>query len=118
MDPAQYGTRADGTQKGLGWFGEIKTKDGKALSTELGAGVEVDGKEIQFPLINPMLTKEEIDFLVNGGEPNDEIFKKSIDWAMQRIKAGKSPFAAPGEQMPMPRSAQEEFDAGFKGVKR
>ncbi len=86
-----FGNREDGTKKGNGWLGQLKTKDGE-ISTELSIGVEIDGKETLIPSLVPTLTKDEIDYLLSGGEPTDKIVKKATDHAMKRIRAGKSPF--------------------------
>ena len=45
-----YGLREDGTVKGRGWLGPLKTMDGKTM-TEKSIGVEIDGKETLIPLI-------------------------------------------------------------------
>lgn len=92
-----YGARVDGTPKGLGFFGELKRPDGK-VSTELSAGFNFDGKEREVPLLVPTLTQAEITHLLAGKEPTKLIEGKAIEHAQQRIAAGKSPFAQPGEQ--------------------
>ena len=96
-DPG-YGPRNDGTRKGRGYFGEIPTTDGKVM-TELGVGVEIDGKEVEIPLLVPTLTREEISLLASGQRPSPSVMKKAIDHAMARMRQGKSPFAQDGEQI-------------------
>jgi len=83
--------REDGTTKGPGWLGEIKTPTGK-VSTELSIGVNLNGKETLIPSLVPGLTKEEIDYLVGGGKPTKAIMDKAVAHAMPFIKQGKSPF--------------------------
>lgn len=86
-----YGTREDGTQKGKGFLGELKTPDGKVM-TEYSVGVEINGKEVSMPTLVPTLTKPEIDYLVKGGKPTEAIIDKAVKHAKKRIAEGKSPF--------------------------
>lgn len=88
-----YGLREDGTQKGSGWLGEIQTKDGKSVMTELSVGVNIDGKEVLIPSIVPTLSDKEIKYLQEYQAPNDVIIKKAVDHARKRMKQGLSPFA-------------------------
>lgn len=92
-----YGKREDGTNKGLGFFGGIPTKNGQKM-TELS--FEADG--IFAPLLVPTLTREEINLLVSGQKPTEAIYKKAIAHAKKRITEGKSPFANEGEQQSIP----------------
>lgn len=93
----RYGERVDGTMKGDGFFGPLKAADG-SIMTELSIGVNIDGKETEIPLITPALSQEEISKLLAGGEPDEAMVQKSVDFAMNRIRAGKSPFAGPGDR--------------------
>lgn len=111
-----YGKRPDGTPKGTGFFGEIPRPDGK-ISTELSADVDIDGKNIAFPLLVPSLSLEEINHLVSGNPPTPQIYDKAIGFAVERMKAGLSPFAGQGEQVPLPKPAEQEFQEGFGGKK-
>lgn len=86
-----YGTRADGTQKGDGWLGPLKTKDGR-VSTEISVGVEIDGKEVEIPTLVPTLSSDEVQYLLDGGEPSPAIVEKAVEHAKKRISDGKSPF--------------------------
>lgn len=86
-----YGTREDGTQKGKGFLGELKTPDGKVM-TEYSVGVELNGKEVSMPTLVPTLTKTEVDYLVKGGKPTEAIIDKAVKHAKKRIAEGKSPF--------------------------
>ncbi|OPY89017.1 MAG: hypothetical protein A4E71_00097 [Smithella sp. PtaU1.Bin162] len=92
-----YGNRTDGTKKGKGFLGELKRRDGK-VSTELSIGVTFDGKETEIPTLVPTLSKDEINYLLEGGEPTKAIIRKAVDHAKKRIASGKSPFAEEGEQ--------------------
>ncbi|KKN03162.1 hypothetical protein LCGC14_1110370, partial [marine sediment metagenome] len=53
-----YGQRADGTQKGTGFFGELQLPDG-GVATEYSVGVQLKskgGKETEIPSLVPTLT--------------------------------------------------------------
>ena len=99
-----YGARTDGTPKGRGYFGELKRPDGD-ISTELSIGINLGGNETEIPLLVPVLSRAEIDHLLSGGEPTESIVRKAADHAKQRIQAGKSPYAGPGETSPLPAVA-------------
>ena len=103
----QLGYRQDGTKKGKGWFGELQ-RPGGGVSTELSAGFGYDGKETQVPLLNPTLTQEEINLLLSGQDPTEEIYNKTNRFAQQRIGRGKSPFASKEEEgMADPQKIQQ-----------
>lgn len=99
---AGYGTRADGTQKGRGFLGELKRPDG-GVSTEISVGVNIGGKETEIPTLVPTLTRSEIDYLLSGGRPTDAIVDKAVKHAKERMAMGKSPFASESDA---PRGAQ------------
>ena len=102
QEKPSYGKRADGTEKGSGYFGEIKRPDGN-ISTELSVGINIGGKEVEIPTLVPTLNRGEIDYLVGGGKPTKEILDKAVRFSFDRIKQGKSPFANDGEQIPLPQ---------------
>ncbi|MHC4745632.1 MAG: hypothetical protein ACYS8Z_27265 [Planctomycetota bacterium] len=52
-----YGLRPDGTQKGLGFFGELQVRGG-GVTTEFSIGVQFDGIETQIPTLVPTLTQD------------------------------------------------------------
>lgn len=88
--------RADGSRKGDGFLGPLKTPDGR-VSTEISIGVELNGREVQIPTLVPTLTGAEINSLLNGDAPSKAIVDKAVAHAKQRMAVGKSPFAQPGE---------------------
>lgn len=100
-----YGPRADGTEKGSGYFGELKATDGNVM-TEYSIGVDLEGKQREIPTIVPTLTKAELDQVLSL-RPTDQIPKpiidKAVEHARKRIADGKDPFAQPGEQTRRPR---------------
>ena len=101
---APYGMRnleqgqdiSQGSAKGKGYFGEVPTNQGGAM-TELSSAYEQDGKLISNPLIVPTLTKQELDLLKSGREPTPQIIKKAQDYAQKRMGMGQSTFATPQE---------------------
>jgi hypothetical protein len=96
--PETWGRRGDNTQKGTGFLGRLPIPGTHNIATEMSIGVELEGKEIELPLLVPTLTKNEIDYLLtHNGEPTKAIESKAIDHARMRIEQGKSPFAQPGE---------------------
>lgn len=115
MNPAEYGKRTDGTPKGLGYFGELRrTDDPSKISTELSMSFGIDGKDVLFPLIVPTLSRQELDHVLAGNKPTKSIMDKAFTHGLSRLKAGKSPFAGPKEQVPLPQSEQEAFRQGFQ----
>ena len=100
-------TRGDGTKKGMGFLGPLQQTEGQfkgQTSTELSIGVTIGGKEMDVPSMVPTLSPAEIKYLTTGGDPrkNPDIIRKATDFAEQRLKAGKSVFAEPGDY---PKSA-------------
>jgi hypothetical protein len=66
------------------------------LSSEDSAG--------EYPLIVPTLNKNELNHLLSGGEPTEDIYRKAESHADMRRKSGKSPFRQPGElRYPLPK---------------
>lgn len=104
MDDSMY--RPDGSVKSMkGYLGAIERSDG-TVSTEISAGYEIDGEEMDIPLMVPGLTKEEIDYLITTDIESEDFFKnmpksiedKAIAHARKRIKEGKSVFYQDGEE--------------------
>lgn len=95
---APYGLRHSGEgAKGLGYFGKIPARGGYA--TELSSEDDIG----EYPLLVPGLSWEEIQHLVNDGEPTEEIHRKAYEHADKRRAAGKSTFIEQGElRHPMP----------------
>ena len=97
-----YGKREDGTEKGAGYFGELKRPDGD-ISTELSVGVDYGSGEKEIPTLVPTLTKTEVDYLLSGGEPTNEIIDKAVAFAREREAQGKPVFATGGEKFQVPK---------------
>ena len=90
--------RADGTSKGLGFFGPLTRPDGR-VSTELSIGVSFDGREAQIPLLVPTLTRIEIQRLLSGAKASPSVVDKAVKFYQARRAAGQPAFAQPGEQL-------------------
>lgn len=98
---APYGARHSGEGvKGSGYFGLQPGAEG--YSSEISA----EDDEGEHPLMVPTLSREELDHLLNGGEPTEEIYRKAAQHAALRRGQGKSPFAdATGLKYPVPHMA-------------
>jgi hypothetical protein len=95
MPQPDYGDRVDGTKKGKGFLGEIKTPDGQIM-TEYSIGIDWGDGEQEIPTIVPGLSPEEIHYLARGGDPTPAIIDKAVSHAQQRLRMGLSPFAMRG----------------------
>jgi hypothetical protein len=99
---APYGLRHSGEgAKGKGYFGGMPGKHG--MVTELSTESEGIGEH---PLIVPTLTREELEYLLAGGDPTEPIYKKARQHAEGRKSKGKGSFADPSElRYPKPEYA-------------
>lgn len=95
---AGFGNRADGTPKGEGFLGVLPRPDG-SVSTEISIGVNLDGRETEIPTLVPTLEPEEVNHLLSGGQPTEQIVGKAVAFARQRMAEGKTLFAQPGEKL-------------------
>lgn len=100
-----WGTRADGSYKNAGWRGIIPLSifsydvSDDYVMTEVSLISEVDGVDIEYPLIVPDTTDEELSIIasVAVGETSAQdipayLRDKALDWALYRISQNKSPF--------------------------
>jgi hypothetical protein len=84
--------------KGKGYFGLLPTSDGQ-VATEISS---TDEQGRHYPLLVPTLTQAEIQHLLQGNQPTNDIYNKAEMWAESRRKMGLSPFSAPNEmRVPM-----------------
>lgn len=103
---AGYGRRFNNGQpggafKGDGFLGPLQRPDGSGVMSEYSIGVQIGGKETEIPTLVPTLTKQEVQTILTmkeGDKMPDSIVQKAVDFAKQRMAAGKDPFAGPGEQ--------------------
>lgn len=100
---AEWGYRGDGSAKGKGHFGPLDTGEGDTVATELTVDATIAGKKMGIPLIVPTLTRDEINHLLSGGGITDDIYNKAVEFAQQRVSAGKSPYADGLEAAPLPQ---------------
>ena len=111
---APYGMRHGSiSPKGKGFFGDLKRPDGDS-STELSSEFEYQGKKVEYPLIVPTLSKSELDILLKGEKPTDDIYDKAESWAKFRIDKGMSPFASSlgNEKFPIPEESNNYAQGG------
>jgi hypothetical protein len=103
----KYGLRPDGTQKDVGFFGEIPLRDGVATEYSVQSdAVKVDGERIDFPTLVPTLTEKEVQQMVDIlNQPSllkkkipEPIMQKAIKHAKKRLAEGKSVFYVSGEE--------------------
>ena len=97
---APHGIRHSGEGvKGSGYFGYLPSSEGYA--TEISA----EDESGEYPLLVPTLSKEEIEHLLAGNAPTEDIYRKAVEHADRRRKAGKSPFAeATGLKYPVEKA--------------
>lgn len=102
---APYGLRHSGEgAKGKGYFGELPHQSGSP-ATELSAEHPDIG---EYPLIVPTLSHEELQHLLSGKPPTEDIYFKAEEHAERRKKQGKHPFAQPDElRYPLPKKMAE-----------
>jgi hypothetical protein len=101
---APYGIRHSGEGvKGKGYFGMLPHASG-GTSTEISTESDIYGKNTEHPLIVPTLNAGELQHLLAGNQPTDEIYRKAQEHAVSRIDKGLSPFAQPNElRYPVPK---------------
>lgn len=88
--------KMDGEQKQAGWRGVLSDGRGGVM-TEVSVGTQINGKEVQIPLIVPESTEDDlkrIAQIANGEltEIPDDLMEKAVAFAKKRIAEGKSPF--------------------------
>ena len=92
-----------GSPKGLGYFGMIQRLDNpRDRSSELSIGVNIGGKEMEIPSMVPGLTTGEMRQLLSSEKMPQSVIEKATTHAKQRLAAGKSVWAQPGEQQQFP----------------
>lgn len=116
--------RSGGEKKGSGYFGELPMKSGGKLS-EVSIGVLIDGKETEIPSVVPTLSRQELDWMVEGNSPAHKsnrdnpiarsIMMKAKKHAVQRMNSGKQVWWQEGEPVTkMPEYSREELLYGNK----
>ena len=78
--------------KGKGYFGLLPSSEG--FSTEISM---TDEAGRSFPALVPTLTQEEVNYLLRGNMPTDDMYRKAELFANYRQSQGMSPFASPTE---------------------
>lgn len=105
---APYGTRyaenlsQPTTAKRGGYFGNIGTINDPM--TEFSSAFEVGGRTVQYPLIVPTLTVDELQLLRSTRQATPEINQKAQQFALDRLSRGQDPFATTQElRYPQPQ---------------
>lgn len=100
-----FGFRPDGSKKGSGWLGALRNSKGDVVTeySMQSDAVKVDGKSIDFPMVVPTLTKDELGAVLAasaGEKPDESLFasaqQKAVDHARAQIASGKSVWANSG----------------------
>jgi hypothetical protein len=110
--PYGYRIKPDGSAgepKGEGWRGELRMTGGPeegAVATEMSITVGAkdlggpdNGGDVAIPLLVPTLTDPEVEALLAGQDPTDEVVRKAVAHAKTQIENNKSPFKG-GTEVP------------------
>jgi hypothetical protein len=86
--------------KGKGFYGYLPNQAG-GVSTEISA----DNNGMQYPLINPAMSRQDINSLLANQQPTDAMYRQAEQFANYRKSQGQSPFMSPiGElRYPIPQ---------------
>ena len=60
--------------------------------TEQTIGVNIDGKDVDIPLIVPGMPQTDIDWLAGGKKPTEDMIRRAAKHAKKRLAEGKSPY--------------------------
>ena len=99
---APAGLRQSGdAPKGLGYFGAVPNISGD-MSTELSVDSDINGKNVEYPLMVPTLSADDMQSVLSGN-PSQEAYQKALSHALYRQQQGQSPFAGPTDlRRPLP----------------
>jgi len=115
-----YGLRQDGTSKGKGWMGPLKSPSGHDV-TEYTIGVPINGREMDIPSIVPTLTAAEIaqvlDAADRGDGVPDAVRMKAVAHAKTMISMGRGVFAPRGGYSSKAMSGVSYISDILKGVR-
>lgn len=81
------------TLKGKGYFGLLPNTSG-TQSTEISS---TDEQGRHYPTLTPNLTQDQINLLLQGERPTNEIYDQAEAWANYRRSMGQDPFAGQSE---------------------
>ena len=89
-----------GSRKGSGWFGSFSIANDNSMALEVSVGVDIDGKQVGVPSINPFQSREQIMRLLQNvnASSDPDILQNTIDWGYYRSSRGLSPFIQKGEK--------------------
>ena len=99
---SDYGERIGGAgKKGEGFFGPLPNKQG-GISTELSVQFDGFNGGAPIPLLVPTLSGSDLNHILSGGKPTQEMYQKALKHAAMRQNLGKSVWAEEGEIYPTP----------------
>ena len=97
---AKYGKRIDGTDKDVGFLGEIRMPNGRDVMTEMSVG-EPNTEDTFRPAITQGMHPADINYIRETGKVPEDVYATSERSAQKRIKEGKSPFYSSKEKKKM-----------------
>ena len=109
----KYGKRIDGTDKDVGYLGEIRMPDGRDVMTEMSLG-ELNTRDTFRPAITPGMHPADINYIRETGEVPEDVQATSKHHAKKRAAAGKSPFYS-SKEVKMARGGGVELRGKTKG---
>jgi hypothetical protein len=93
----KYGKRIDGTDKDVGYLGEIRMPDGRDVMTEMSVGMP-GTRETFRPAVTPGMHPADINYMRETGEVPEDVIATSKRHAKKRKAEGKSPFYSSKEK--------------------
>jgi len=89
--------RKDGTDKDVGFLGEIRMPDGRDVMTEVSVGVP-NTKDTFRPAITKGMHPADLNYIRETGKVPEDVYATSLRSAQNRITEGKSPFYSSEER--------------------
>ena len=88
---AKYGKRIDGTDKDVGFLGEIRMPNGRDVMTEMSVG-EPNTEDTFRPAITKGMHPADLNYIRETGKVPEDVYATSERSAQKRKAEGKSPF--------------------------
>jgi len=88
-----YGKRWHSDQyKDVGHLGEIRLPDNEGVMTEVSLGEPGSKRDIDRPSLTPGIVPADLNYIRETGKVPEDVKATSLQFAKERIKAGKSPY--------------------------
>ena len=94
---SKYGKRIDGTDKDVGYLGEIRMPNGRDVMTEMSVG-EPNTNDTFRPAITQGMHPADINYIRETGKVPEDVYATSERSAEKRKAEGKSPFYSSKEK--------------------